>query len=253
MDVNLVSREKMHQLGFTIIELLVSIGVIAILIGILLPALSGARIRASQVKALNDLRQIGFSVQLYVDDTDSFYPYYPPDTPHLLGPPSDPIAIIFVDNDPWSISYLWVTMMHRVAPWTDHYSSWIGVGRDYGGLPWLDALIDDQWLQPGYRMSNSLVATPHTWSRTETGTPRVGATRQGQIRYPSSKVLFFDGFRPYIRPEHRDEHSRGVLFADGSARDVLDTDATRPVMNRITELEPKLYHDTPDGIHGRDF
>lgn len=247
-------KNTQSRSGFSLVELLVSIGIIAILIGIIVPVLSSAKVQASKVNALNDLRQIGVSVQLYLEDSGGRYPYFSPNTPHLIGPPDNPIGILFVgDDDPWSISYLWVTVMHRVATWSDHYSSWIGVGREYGRYPWLDPKEDNQWLQPGYRMSNSFVATPQTWSESETGTPRIGVTRQGQVRYPSSKVLFFDGFRPYIRPQHRDEHSRGVLFADGSTRDVLDTDATRPVMNRITELEPKLYHDTPDGINGRDF
>ncbi len=235
--------------AFTLIELLVSIGVISILIGLLLPALSGAKIRASEVKVLSELRQIGVSMQLYVEDAGGLYPYFPPNTPHLVGPPDDPLAIIFVDDDPWSMTYMWVTVMHRVAPWNENYASWTGVGRESGRLPWLD--LEGSWLTPGYRMSNSFVASPGTWS--DSGVARVQSIRAGRVRYPSAKIIFIDGARAYLRRGDRSQSSRGVLFTDGSARSVLDADAASPVQNRLKKGTPNIYHDTPNGVEGRDF
>jgi len=250
MDVSMAFNPASRKTqAFTLIELLVSIGIISILIGILLPALSGAKIRASEIKALSELRQIGVSMQLYVEDSGGLYPFFPPDTPHLVGPPDNPLAIIFVEDDPWSMSYLWVTVMHRVAPWHENYSSWIGVGRESGELPWLG--LKGAWLIPSYRMSNSFVASPGTWS--DSGVARIGPTRAGRVRYPSAKVMFFDGARAYLRGADRDQRTRGVLFSDGSAHGVLDADATSPVTNRLTKKTPKIYHDTPMGVEGRDF
>ena len=240
--------------AFTLIELLVSIGIISILIGLLLPALGGVKTSASQVKALNDLRQIGVSIQLYVHDAGGVYPYFPPRTTHLIGPPEDPMGTIYVgDDDPWSMAYMWVTLLHRVAPWREHYATWIGVGQKAGRFPWLnpEAEPNKGWLHPGYRMSNSFVATPGTWS--DNGVARVMPTRPDQVQYPSAKVMFFDAARPYLSERNQQEQPRGVLSADGSARDVLDSDATTPTVNRITQAEPQTYHDTPNGIHGRDF
>jgi prepilin-type N-terminal cleavage/methylation domain-containing protein len=91
---------KTHRTAFTLIELLIVIAIIAILAALLLPALAKAKQKGQQAVCLSNLKQIGLSFGIYLNDNnDHFFDERPLKSslpggyhPWTAWPPSDPRA-----------------------------------------------------------------------------------------------------------------------------------------------------------------
>ncbi len=73
--------------GFTLVEMLVVIAIVAILAGIILPVLANSRNKARQVDCLNNLKNLGQAFSMYIHDNYGYFPPWCASHPNPMSPP----------------------------------------------------------------------------------------------------------------------------------------------------------------------
>jgi prepilin-type N-terminal cleavage/methylation domain-containing protein/prepilin-type processing-associated H-X9-DG protein len=117
-----------RRAAFTLVELLVVIGIIAILIGILLPALSKARRAGMDITCMSNLRQFGSGIMIYVNQNNGSLPQKGPDGSdqgsNNFGPPNTDVTG-YDDPSVW---------FNAIPPLVNNKSYYDMLVDDYHGL-----------------------------------------------------------------------------------------------------------------------
>jgi general secretion pathway protein G len=217
-----VGHCRRHPAAFTLVELLVVIGIIAVLIALLLPALGRAREAARTVACASNIRQIGIACLAYANRNDGYLPV-PVLGPGLVG--GFPESAIWGTNQPSMLDFGQGTLI-----------------PDLGGARVAEELFkcpsDDEprqlWaMRPFHERNFSYVFNAHV---TDSYDSRRGwkSKRITQVRCPARKVLLFEnGDSPalnsspvvydsstYGEPVHmiiglRHHNHSNVFYADG--------------------------------------
>lgn len=241
--------------AFTLVEMLVTLAVVALLVGLFIPALARARSSARQSVCLSNLRGISTVLESYLERYDDTYPFVRFNQPLAVEPPDEGGGEMAWD-DPWKLIIYWPATMHTIAPWRQYFEAWICPGSDrQADRPWV--LAGGAMGMSSYSYSRSFQAAPVLWtSRAEKDPSLIRAIRSAEVQFPSSKVIMFDRELAHMTPQERRNPSSSsipMLFGDGHARSLRRTEATPPSKDNPFVDDPVSLHDTPDGVSGRDY
>ncbi len=263
---------RLANRGFTLVELLVVIAIIGLLIGIILPALGGARTQARQTLSLANTRSIAQTFELYTG-SHRVYPFPGQVTEDVGGLDDDVysmywyapegIAIIAI-SDIWPMATLWPALVADITPWGEGFPTWVSPGRDKS-LTSIEDILGD--LEPteivSYEFVHGFFARPRNWSGTRSSPADaddtlVAPTRPGDVRSPSGKVMLFDSDLTYLReqPEIVEGHYDAptpMAFADGHAAVHNPLEAAEGVPNPLNLGDVRRLHNTPNGVQGADY
>ncbi len=197
--------------AFTLIETIAVVGILSVLIGLMIPALAGARTQGNRVALLSGQRQAMIAVETYCSDFDRAYPCF--------GEPETMTARI-----EWNESDVWLDWWQQPEYW-----GWFLFTRGYAG----DASMGPNARSDVYErasgcpscgfdrrsfhvLSASLFADPSLFVESavvESVLHR--GTRTTEVRYPTAKTVLYQLW--FANPADAPPESRKDLahFADG--------------------------------------
>lgn len=233
--------------AFTLIEVLVTLGVIGVLIAILIPVLAGGRSTAQRTASLANLRSIGQLVHAYTEQYDETYPWA---TGGING-----CGIKMQFLPVWQLYRLWPVAMHEVMPPRELRPLTLSPGARREGP---ESACGHP---PSYEYSQSFLARPDTWSgQSDADESLLRGVTLGMVTHPSSKALMWDWELAYQKQEPRHigpdlDEPTPMIFADGHGAAKTPSQATAPVENPFADAFSRTarLHNTADGVRGRDY
>lgn len=192
----MIVERTMRRKAFTLMELLVVIGIISMLMGILLPSLGKARQQGQRIFCLNNLRQMAIAAQTYAQTYDDYYP----------------VAQYKQKKDSVKFEYCWdFTTVTDLAT---------GQKEVVPGLLWQGMTIERIQQCPSFTRASNATGDPYSGYNYNTsyighgGGERVSASYRGQIKTIDGTPAWYEIVMP-VRIYAVRRPAECVLFGDG--------------------------------------
>ena len=238
---------KHRRAAFTLVELLVSIGVIALLLTLVLPAMSHVRRNSKRLKSLTNIRTLGTVMDAYCNANKEAYPQIDEDRMYTTASGST------FGGPFWDVHYTWVGVVADFMP-REHYHEIIKCP---------DALSSERYLPyTSYWYSWTFVVRAEWWKDTPDPAALRSGSRVADVLFPSRKCVLWDEDAGYYKSANKRIGNDiavdvPVCFADGSARILKPSDATTPMPNSSAPGNPientRRLLCTRDGVRGVDY
>ena len=220
-------RSRSTQPGFTLLELLVVLAIVAILASLLLPALARAKDAARKTACISNLRQMGIAIRLYSNDHDHLIPYGPHAPPftspsELYPSTGSPTSLLSLRSGaPVGLGlllkdYLAATPKVYFCPGSDHP---LNADAELAKVGETQAQSSYYYRHAGVtKLFFTPPKLPDNLQIDNLGTNRHGAAIQALV--VDTQFLCPTGLEQFnVRPRtHHRQSLANVLFADGSAR-----------------------------------